>query len=67
MIELTFSVANATNCDVFRVFEQDMSVVIDVINYLVERAEGEQEPMPEQRTAHDGAKTRVRDTFWDYV
>ena len=65
MFELTFTVANATNADVFRVFEQDMSVVIDVINYLTMRAEDNDadDPAPQQMNT----ETKKKDIFWDYV
>lgn len=43
-----------------------MSVVIDVINYLTERAEindtDEPAPAPQMDT-----ETKKRDIFWDYV
>lgn len=46
----------------FRVFEQDAEIVIDVINYLIERAEdAEQSPIPPKKQ-----KTK-RDVLWDYV
>ena len=66
ILELTFTVANATNADVFSVFEQDMSIVIDIINYLIERAERgtAPDPKPQQSTQK---KTSNRDVFWDYV
>lgn len=42
-----------------------MSVVIDVINYLTERAEisDADEPAPPQTDTRE----KKRDTFWDYV
>lgn len=66
ILELTFTVANATNADVFSVFEQDMSIVIDIINYLIERAENGTEPAPDPQQSTQ-KKTGNRDVFWDYV
>lgn len=42
-----------------------MSVVIDVINYLTERAEINDVDDPEPPQTVTGEKKR--DTFWDYV
>ena len=57
--------ANATNCDVFRVFDQDTDDVIKVINYLIERAENHKKPdVPPQAVQKSG---KAMDDFWDYV
>lgn len=62
-MQLTFTIANATNCDVFSVFEQEMDIVIDVVNYLTERADSEaQQSAPPKKPAD-----HKRDDFWDYV
>ena len=46
----------------FRVFDQDAEIVIDVINYLIERAEdAEQSAIPPKK------KESKSDVLWDYV
>lgn len=64
-----------TGADIFRILDQDVNDVIDVINYLIERAEDQPEPRapmkasekPESADTFRVGGTRKHDEFWDYV
>lgn len=63
---MTFAVANATGSDVFSVFEQDIDLVIDVINYLIARGKkNTKKPHKSPSKSYGNGKFK-EDDFWKY-
>lgn len=63
---MTFAVANATGSDVFSVFEQDIDIVIDVINYLIARGKkNTKKPHKIPSNGYGNGKFK-EDDFWKY-
>lgn len=63
---MTFAVANATGSDVFSVFEQDIDIVIDVINYLIARGKkNTKKPHKIPSKSYSNGKFK-EDEFWKY-
>jgi hypothetical protein len=57
-MELTFTVASATNTNIFTIFAQDTQDVIDCINYLIKRG---------KNGAAESKKVKKKDDFWKYI
>ena len=74
-MSLAFVVSEKTGADIFTIFNQSANDVIDVINYLIERAEDQTEQAThikasEKQESGDTFRiggARKHDEFWDYV
>lgn len=65
LMELTFTVAEATHESVFSIYERETMLVIEVINHLIERAEN-QNTQPYKGIAQSPQEVKQKD-FWDFV
>jgi hypothetical protein len=57
-------VAEATHESAFSIMERDASLVIEIINHLIERAEKQNKP---QQNTKAQQPPEVKRNFWDYV
>ncbi|QHJ73610.1 hypothetical protein [Butyrivibrio virus Arian] len=60
---MTFNISQATLTSVFIITEQDADIVIDIINYLIDKGERSENNMPEPPKKSNN----TRDVLWDYI
>jgi hypothetical protein len=58
-MELTFTVASATNTNIFTVFAQDIQDVVDTVNFLIRRGK--------KGGAESKQVKKQKDDFWKYI